>query len=128
LIGATEMARAIAAVGGVERGSIVFFRTGFGTSRDAPEYARRPSLTAAAMHVLVEGGVKLVGTDLSGLEGPRTHGHLECHLALLENDIPFIENLANLDALASPHFFVCALPIPVRGLDSFPLRVIAFED
>ncbi len=79
------------------------------------------------MGALVERGVKLVGTDLAGLEGPLTPGHLDCHLALLERDIPFIENLANLTALSRSRVFVCALPIPVRGLDAFPLRVIAFE-
>lgn len=126
-VGTAEMARAAEAAGGLKRGDIAFFRTGFGTRRSGPEYDRRPSLLREAMTYLVESGVKLVGTDLSGLEGPKTPGHLDCHLALLENDVPFIENVANLEQLSRSRVFVCCLPIPVKGLDSFPLRIVAFE-
>lgn len=127
IVGAPELAAIAEAAGGVQHGDIAFLRTGFAARRDAPEYAHRPSLTAGAMTYLVDRGVKLVGTDLSGLEGPLTPGHLDCHLALLRHDIPFIENLANLNALGRLRVFVCALPIPVVGLDAFPLRVVAFE-
>ncbi len=126
-VGAAELARLAEAASGVRSGDIVFLLTGFAGRLETPEYARRPSLLAEAMAYLVERGVKLVGTDLPGLEGPRTPGHLDCHLVLLGHDIPFIENLANLDQVAGRRVFVCALPIPVRGLDAFPLRVVAFE-
>lgn len=127
LVGADEMAAVAARAGGIQQGDIVLLLTGYAGRQNTPDYERRPSLTAAAMTYLVEQGVKLVGTDLSGLEGPRTPGHLDCHLALLTHDIPFIENVANLTELRQPRVFVCALPIPVQGLDAFPLRVIAFE-
>ena len=127
LVGAAEMAAVAARAGGLREGDIALLLTGYADRQGTPEFERRPSLTAEAMGVLVAGGVKLVGTDLAGLEGPRTPGHLDCHLALLERDIPFIENLTNLAALRRSRPFVCALPIPVRGLDAFPLRVIAFE-
>lgn len=127
LVGASELAGVAEAVDGVHRGDIVFLRTGYADRQGTPDFEHRPSLTAGAMEWLVERGVKLVGTDLSGLEGPRTPEHLECHLVLLGNGIPFIENLANLDHLSKPRVFVCALPIPVQGLDAFPLRVVAFE-
>lgn len=126
-VGAEEIAAVAEQAGGVRSDDIVFLRTGYAGWQDTPEFERRPSLTAGAMTWLVERGVKLVGTDLSGLEGPLTPGHLDCHLVLLENDIPFIENLANLDALSQPRVFACALPVPVQGLDAFPLRVVAFE-
>ncbi len=127
LIGASEMEAIAARAGGIRSGDIVLLRTGFADRRASPEYDHRPSLTADAMRFLVDRGVKLVGTDLSGLEGPQTPGHLDCHLVLLGHDIPFIENVANLDELSQPRVFVCALPIPVRGLDAFPLRIVAFE-
>ena len=38
-----------------------------------------------------------------------------------------IENLANLNRVSRPRVKVYALPVPVRGLDAFPLRVIAVE-
>lgn len=126
-VGKAEMAMAATRAGGLQPGDIVFLLTGYADRRDTPEYAHRPSLLAESMDYLIEAGVKLVGTDLSGLEGPQTPGHLDCHLALLGHDIPFIENVANLAALSRPRVFVCALPIPVQGLDAFPLRIVAFE-
>lgn len=127
LVGAGEIAAVAERVGGVREGDIVFLRTGYAHLQQDEAFERRPSLTAEAMEWLVGRGVRLVGTDLSGLEGPLTPGHLDCHLLLLGNDIPFIENLTNLDRLSQPRVFVCALPIPVQGLDAFPLRVVAFE-
>lgn len=127
LVGADELVALAEPVGGIWEEDIVFIRTGYAGRQGSDAYEHRPSLTAEAMRYLVDRGVKLVGTDLSGLEGPRTPGHLDCHLVLLGNDIPFIENLANLDQLTQPRVFVCALPVPVKGLDAFPLRVIAFE-
>ncbi len=127
LVGIAEMDAIAARAGGVRPGDIVLLRTGFAHRRASPEYDHRPSLTAEAMQFLVDRGVKLVGTDLSGLEGPRTPGHLDCHLVLLGHDIPFIENVAHLSDLTLSRVFVCALPIPVRGLDAFPVRIVAFE-
>jgi arylformamidase len=127
LVGAAEMVEVAERAGGVRRGDIAFLKTGYAERRSSPEYEHRPSLTAQAMRYLVEVGVKLVGTDLSGLEGPLTPAHLDCHLVLLEANIPFIENVGNLAALTKSRVFVCALPIPVKGLDAFPLRVVAFE-
>lgn len=127
IVDAEAMAVAASAADGVRQGDIALLFTGYAHRRSTPEFDRRPSLTAAAMTYLVEAGVKLVGTDLDGLEGPRTPGDLACHLVLLGNDIPFIENLTNLATLSRPRVFVCALPVPVRGLDAFPLRVVAFE-
>lgn len=127
LIDANAMARAASAADGLREGDIALLFTGYAHRRTDPAFERRPSLTAEAMTYLVESGVKLVGTDLDGLEGPLTPGELACHLVLLGHDIPFIENLTNLAALSRPRVFVCALPIPVQGLDAFPLRVVAFE-
>jgi arylformamidase len=127
IVGASEMEMIAARAGGVKQGDIALLRTGFADRRSSPEYDRRPSLTADSMRFLVDRGIKLVATDLSGLEGPLTPGHLDCHLVLLGHDIPFIENIANLSALSQSRVFVCALPIPVHGLDAFPLRVVAFE-
>lgn len=126
-VGATELASVAEAAGGLRRGDIAFLLTGYAGRQGTDAYEHRPSLLAGAMDYLVEAGVKLVGTDLSGLEGPLTPGHLDCHLALLRRDIPFIENVANLNTLRRSRVFVCALPIPVRGLDAFPLRIVAFE-
>jgi len=81
-----------------------------------------------ALQWLVDQGMKLIGVDSGGVElaHDQTHANIN-HLLLFRAGIPVIENLANLDQLTQKRFKVYALPIPVVGLDAFPLRVIAVE-
>jgi kynurenine formamidase len=82
-----------------------------------------------ALRWLVEAGVKLMGVDSAGVELPHSISHAnENHLVLFRAGVPLIERLANLDKLSKSRVKVYALPIPVVGLDAFPLRVIAIED
>ena len=39
----------------------------------------------------------------------------------------FNNNLANLDQLTQKRVKTFSLPVPVKGLDAFPLRVVAIE-
>jgi kynurenine formamidase len=41
--------------------------------------------------------------------------------------ICLIEQVANLNRLTLPRVTVFALPVPIQGLDSFPIRMIALE-
>ena len=70
----------------------------------------------------------MMGVDSSGVElaDDKTHANVN-HLVLFRAGIPLIENLANLNRVSRPRVKVYALPVPVRGLDAFPLRVIAVE-
>jgi kynurenine formamidase len=72
--------------------------------------------------------MKMMGVDSAGpeLENDTTHANIN-HLLLFRAEIPVIENLANLDKVNRPRVKVYALPIPARGVDAFPLRVIAVE-
>jgi arylformamidase len=82
-----------------------------------------------ALRWLVDEGVKLMGVDSAGVELPHSISHAnENHLVLFRAGVPLIERLANLDRLSKSRVRVYALPIPVVGLDAFPLRVIAIED
>ncbi|MCB0062855.1 MAG: cyclase family protein [Caldilineaceae bacterium] len=103
--------------GGVKRGDIVFGRMG------PTKY-----FSTAGLQWLVEQGIKLMGVDSGGVEltHDTTHANVN-HLLLFRANIPLIENLTNLDQLTQPRVKVYALPVPVRGLDAFPLRVIAIE-
>lgn len=56
-----------------------------------------------------------------------THANVN-HLILFRAGIPLIENLGHLDRLTQSRVQVYALPVPVKGLDAFPLRVIAVEE
>jgi arylformamidase len=103
--------------GGVQRGDILFGRMG------PTKY-----FSTAGLQWLVEQGIKLMGVDSGGVElsHDTTHANVN-HLLLFRANIPLIENLTNLDQLTQARVTVYALPVPVKGLDAFPLRVIAVE-
>jgi len=103
--------------GGVRKGDIVFCRMG-----------PTPYFSTAPLKWLVAQGMKMMGVDSSGVElaDDKTHANVN-HLVLFRAGIPLIENLANLNRVSRPRVKVYALPVPVRGLDAFPLRVIAVE-
>ena len=113
----TQVQVAAEAAGGVRAGDIVFGQMG-----------ETKYFTTAALQWLVDAGVKLVGVDSGGveLEHDKTHANIN-HLLLFRAGIPVIENLAHLDLLTQKRVKVYALPVPVNGLDAFPLRVIAVE-
>jgi arylformamidase len=105
------------AAGGVREGDIVLCRMG------PTSY-----FSTAPLKWLVEQGMKMMGVDSGGVELAHddTHANVN-HLVLFRAGIPLIENLTNLDRVSRPRVKVYALPVPVRGLDAFPLRVIAVE-
>lgn len=105
------------AAGGVHAGDIVFGQMG------KTGYFSTPGLKW-----LVDRDIKLMGVDSAGVEltHDTTHANVN-HLLLFRAGIPLIENLANLDRLTKSRVTVYALPVPVKGLDAFPLRVIAVE-
>jgi arylformamidase len=112
-----EQVHAAAAAGGIREGDIVFCRMG-----------KTKYFTTASLHWLVEQGMKLMGVDSGGVElsHDETHANVN-HLLLFRAGIPVIENLAHMDQLTQSRVKAYALPVPVRGLDAFPLRVIAIE-
>jgi kynurenine formamidase len=112
-----QVQEAAKAAGGVRKGDIVFCRMG------PTRY-----FSTASLRWLVGQGMKLMGVDSGGVElsNDKTHANVN-HLVLFRAGIPLIENLAHLDRVSRPRVKVYALPVPVRGLDAFPLRVIAVE-
>jgi len=119
--------------------SIVLFRTGFGRYwPDAEKYlgtALRgeagvaelsfPGLDAAAAAWLLERRrIKSVGIDTASID----HGKsalFETHVALMSNNVPAFENVANLDRLPATGVYVVALPVKIRGGSGGPLRIVA---
>lgn len=49
------------------------------------------------------------------------------HDVLMEVDVVFLEVLQNLDQLRTDTFFLSYTPLPIKGLDSCPVRVYAIE-
>lgn len=113
-----EVQTAAATAGGIRRGDIVFAHMA-----RSIQYFSTP-----ALQWLIDQGIKLMGVDSMGVElmHDTTHANVN-HLLLFRANIPLIENLANLDQLTQARVKVYALPVPVQGLDAFPLRVIAVE-
>ena len=113
-----QVKKAVDDAGGIKKNDIVFCMMG-----ETDYFSTEP------IRWLVDAGMKLMGVDSAGVEIPHSVSHTnENHLALFRADIPLIERLANLDRLSKSRVKVYALPIPVVGLDAFPLRVIAIEE
>lgn len=117
--------------GGIKDGDLVFCRFDYDKHYDKDDSPRWPRFTAESIEWLVDRGMKLMGTDLGGIElggdDPRSDQQHNHHL-LMDNGIPLIENLAHLDQLSRSRVTVFAFPAAIEKVDSFPLRVVALED
>jgi arylformamidase len=112
--------------GGIHPGDIVLCRFDYdGTPATGRRFEEDP------IAFLVGAGMKLMGVDLPGIDLPSSDPRAQeqhNHHQLMDRDICLIELVAHLDALRKPRVTVFALPIPIRGLDSFPVRVLALEE
>ena len=89
---------------------------------------QRPYITEEAVAWLLEDRkITLLGTDSSGFE-VRGVAHHPNHTLFFRHDAAVLECLCNLGAIANQHFYLIALPLPVRGLDACPVRAIAIDD
>jgi arylformamidase len=110
---------------GVRAGDIVFFGNGSHGGTD------RPWITRGAAESLARTRIRMAGIDDSVFpEEPkymsRDLTRYHTHDALLSNDIPFIEGLANLAAVSRGRFFFFGLVAPIARLEAFPIRAVAF--
>ena len=89
-----------------------------------PEYvASWPGLSEAGAAYLVDRGIRMVGTDCLGIDSSSAHG-LPAHETLLANNVPIVENLANLDEVPAEFVFI-ALPLRIDGGSGSPIRAVA---
>jgi arylformamidase len=99
---------------------------------DPATYARHPHLDAGAADWLVERGIGLLATDTPTPDlavGAREPSFdYPVHRRLLSSDIPIVENMANLEAVAGRRFTGYVCPIPFVGSDGAPARVFADVD
>jgi arylformamidase len=106
-------------------GQAVLIETGWSRHWGSPHYlAGHPFLDAAAATALRDGGAALVGIDslniddLADLSRP-------VHTILLGAGIPIVEHLTGLDQLPDGGFAFTAVPAPVAGCGTFPVRAFA---
>lgn len=129
-----------AANGKIPEWSIILFQTGFaakwpdrkaylGTDQKGPDAVKDlhfPGLHPDAAKWLVDNRkFKAVGIDTASIDRGQstTFGS---HVALMTNDIPAFENVANLDKLPVKWFHIVALPIKIKGGSGGPLRIVGF--
>jgi arylformamidase len=103
----------------------VLVRTGWDVHWRTPRYADgHPYLTRDAARALVDGAAALVGIDSLNIDDTNDLAR-PVHTLLLEAGIPIVEHLCNLGLLPAEGFRFTALPAPVRGMGSFPVRAYA---
>jgi kynurenine formamidase len=130
LVDATDGDRAIAPsafAGKPLTGRAVLVRTGWDrrwrTDRyGAPEH---PFLTAETASFLVERQPAVVGIDSVNIDDMADLAR-PVHSGLLAAGIPIVEHLTGLDQLPAEGFRFYAVPPPVTGMGTFPVRAFAF--
>jgi arylformamidase len=126
MITLAEVQAAAQRVGGIQPGEMVFHKTRWDSEFGTDRYLDSPYLEVSAIEWLCEQGMKLFGIDSAGVESLESCTH-DCHYALFNRGLPLIENLTNLDALEGPRATVLAVPLAIKGLEAFPVRVLAFQ-
>ncbi len=107
-------------------GRAVLIHTGWARHWGTPSYAGpgSPHLTADAVAALIDAGPAVVGIDSLNVDDPDDPAR-PAHQGLLGAGIPIIEHLANLESMPAGGARLTALPAPVRGMASFPVRAVA---
>ena len=108
------------------RGTAVLLHTGFDRHFGTPEYAHgSPFLEAAAVELLVERGVVLVGIDALNIDDTESGGERPVHSGLLAAGIHVVEHLTRLGELPARGARFTAAPPAVRDFGTFPVRAFA---
>ena len=88
---------------------------------------QRPDMSEEVGRWFLEKKVKCVGWgDGIAIEN-HVQGCIACHELLLGNDILLLEVVCNIDRLRAETFMITFTPLPIHGLDSCPVRVVAVE-
>ncbi len=107
------------------RGKAVLIHTGWDRLwRTELYFENHPFLSEAAAHLLVAGGVTLVGIDSYNIDDTRTRSR-PIHTILLGADIPIVEHMTNLGAVPDDGFRFFAVPPKIKGFGTFPVRAFA---
>jgi kynurenine formamidase len=119
---------------GVRKGDIVVF----GLSGRDMFSGKAPYVSDEAVRYMADLPIKMVAFDRTvGVEDmPRFMGEKDVrkrflgmvmHRTFCSRDIPIIECIGNLEKLTKKRFFLFAWPAPMKGLESFVIRAVAFE-
>ena len=80
------------------------------------------SVTSAAIALLAEHGVKLVGIDTPSLD-PQQSKTMDAHHAIRTHGMAILEGIV-LDDIAEGDYELIALPLKLHGMDASPVRAV----
>jgi kynurenine formamidase len=107
------------------KGKAVLIHTGWDRHWGTELYFKdHPYLNRESAEYLKLEGAALVGIDSLNIDD-NTDGTRPAHTILLGGGIPIVEHLCNLDALPDNEFKFFAVPAPMKGMGSFPVRAFA---
>ena len=107
------------------KGKAVLIHTGWDRYWGTELYfENHPFLTRESAEYLTLRGSSLVGIDSLNIDD-NTDGTHPAHTILLGGGIPIVEHMCYLDALPDTGFKFFAVPPPVKGMGSFPVRAFA---
>jgi arylformamidase len=110
------------------KGKAVLVHTGWDVHWRTEQYFEgHPYLTSDAARYLIQAGAALVGIDSLNIDDTRDLAR-PAHSLLLGAGIPIVEHLCNLQSLRAENFRFFAVPPPIRGLGSFPVRAFALTE
>ncbi len=110
------------------KGKAVLVNTGWDQHwRTDTYFENHPFLTRDAAEHLKSTGAALVGIDSLNIDD-NTDGTRPAHSILLEAGIPIVEHMCHLDRLPDQGFKFFAVPAPIKGMGSFPVRAFAIVD
>lgn len=116
---------------GVRAGDLVFISTGWAPYfyGDHRRYEIHPYLSVEAAAWLADRGARMVAMDIPTPDQPEATRYpgfdWPVHHLLLGRGVLVAEHLANLDAVAGLRFRAFAFPLPIRGSDGSPARIVA---
>jgi kynurenine formamidase len=106
-------------------GKAVLVHTGWDRHWATGQYFEaHPFLTRESAEHLKSAGAALVGIDSLNIDN-NTDGARPAHTVLLGAEIPIVEHMCNLGRLPRTGFKFFAVPPPVKGMGSFPVRAFA---
>jgi kynurenine formamidase len=114
--------------GGKVEGKAVLIHTGWDRHWRADAYfENHPFLARDAVEYLKSCGAALVGIDSLNIDDT-ADGTRPAHSILLKANIPIVEHMCHLEELPDQGFRFFAVPAPVKGMGSFPVRAFALID
>jgi len=111
----------------IKEGDIVLIRTDLSKFYRTSKAHERPYITEKAINWLIEKRIHCLGVDCTGIEQKGLDYQIN-HEALFKNDIPLIESLTNLNQLRKDRVLLFVLPVAIKNIEAFPVRVIAIEE